>query len=140
MAPAFRTLLLDNKSEEYLAELKAKASDPTQEIGDPFKPMEGAGTSDKSEPHLAMTIFNLTALLPEDLAYYSEITHPIHINIASQDDTVDNEEAKRVYAAVSTPSEKKQIVSYDSHHRILGDGWVIKELVESQLNWLDQMV
>ena len=140
--------MMDDKSEEWKAELEAKCHDPSLEIVVPMKATGGdvshllpyfADPLHGFMPHMAMSIRQIQTRLPEDLAFPEHITYPIHITLAEQDTAIDNDEARKVFAQVKTPEHLKELRSYESGHIILSDGWLINDIVGSQITWLDKV-
>ena len=85
---------------------------------------------------MAVPVAQVNKFSWEDLAYYGEITHPVHMTLAEQDDVVDNPEAQRVFDAFTTPKDKKELKSFDAFHCLLSDDGHLEEVVGNQIKWL----
>jgi len=70
----------------------------------------------------------------------TKIVHPVHITMAEGDNVLDNNEIKKFFEAVKTPSHLKALEGYDSDHFILSDGWLYEEVAEKQLKWLNSVL
>ena len=87
-----------------------------------------------------MTLHQLNTPIPEDRAHYAEISHPVHITTANDDNACDNVEAMKVFSTIATPDDKKVIKEYVSEHIILSDGWLIDEVLGNQIAFLDRVL
>ena len=45
-----------------------------------------------------------------------------------------------MFESVKTPGHLKEIESYEGGHMILSDGWVLKELIDKQIGWLERLL
>lgn len=88
----------------------------------------------------AATLVNGLIDLPaENFQYASKYTLPIHISIGIEDQVCSIESIKEFYGQVGTAADKKQIVEYPAGHYLLSDGHVVKDVVENELDWLNQL-
>lgn len=69
-----------------------------------------------------------------------DIEHPIHLSKADGDNILDNSEIDRFFSVIKTPADKKVLLSYDSDHYILSDGWLYEEVIGKQVEWLNTIL
>ena len=147
VVPNFR-IQMDHWTEEFKATLAEKIKDPSQHSEFPAKPLKDWSfllpyVQDELQfkgPHYAITISIIKEVSDEDREYMKLIQHPIHLSKADGDNILDNSEIDRFFSVIKTPEDKKVMLSYDSDHYILSDGWLYEEVISKQVEWLETIL
>ena len=142
VVPAFGTLN-DHWTEEFKQELEANKNNPDKTIAGAMRPLPDFSFLVPDPlfyfglPY-AMSIYQMRRLLDYEQEYCPIVSHPVHISIALQETSVDNEAVKKCYEQM--PSKEKQLHEYDCSHVMLHDGWVKDEVIQKQLDYVDKFI
>jgi esterase/lipase len=92
-------------------------------------------------PKRAGTLINtIIDLSLEGKNYAPNITIPVHMSVGEHENVVSPIYIKEFYENLKTPSNLKELKTYDTDHYILSDGLVVDDVICNQIKWLDSII